>query len=82
MSRRRSKGLEFKVVRMEHPLEYIAEQIRVLAIVESEAHFIKVGRQMLCTHTMPRSSDSALEQAKSGFHGVRVQGANRVSLPN
>ncbi len=45
---------------------------RVFAIVESEAHFVKVGLQMLCANTMPRSHDAALQERECGFYGVRV----------
>lgn len=49
----------------------IAEQVRVMAIVEPERHFVQVGRKMLCRDLMPRSDNAALEQRESGFNAVR-----------
>jgi len=36
------KFLEFKVLGLQHPLESVTKQRRVLAIVEPEAHLVKV----------------------------------------
>ena len=56
----------------------INEQIGLLTAIESEAHFIEVGRKMLCTDIMPRSHDAALEKRECGFYGVGVNVAHDV----
>lgn len=45
----------------------ITEQKQVLAVVESEAHFVEVGVQMLRTNTMARSNDSAIQKRECGL---------------
>src|ERR1035438_8334549 len=67
-----------KVLRLEQPQQCVSEQKRIIAVIESEAHFVEVGLQMLCANTMPRSNDAALEQREGGFHGIRVHVANGV----
>lgn len=42
-----------------------------LATVETERHFVEVGREMLRADTMPRSHDSTLEQRECRFDRVR-----------
>jgi hypothetical protein len=51
----------------------------VLAIVETETHLVQVGLQMLCTGTMARSNDAALQGREWVFaHGrVLMQSAQR-----
>lgn len=56
----------------------IGEEIRILATVEPEHHFVEVSGKMLDAHAMPRSHDSALEERERGFHGVRVNVARNV----
>jgi hypothetical protein len=56
----------------------IPEKIRVLAVIESEAHFVKVGWKMFCTDFMPRSHNPALKKRESRFNGVRVSVAHNV----
>ena len=50
----------------------IAEKIGVFAIVEAEAHFLKVGLEMFCTEFMPATAQTALEQRECGFNGIGV----------
>jgi len=52
----------------------------ILATVETERHFVKVGGQMLCRNLVPRSHDSALQERERRFDRVRVSIANRVFL--
>ena len=42
-----------------------------LAAIESERHFVQIGREMLGANTMPRSHDSTLEKRERGFNRVR-----------
>ncbi len=62
--------LVFEVGRLNHFDKRIAEEIGIFAVVKTEAHFVKIGREMLRRDFMPRAHDAALEQAESGFHGV------------
>jgi hypothetical protein len=78
LSSRRSEFLVFDVLRFQHLEKRIAEQVRVFAVIETEAHFIKVGLQMLCADFMPCSDDAALEQRERALYGVRVYVANGV----
>jgi len=50
----------------------IKEQIGTIPAIETELHFVQVGREMLRAKAMPRSDDAALKQRECGFHGVRV----------
>jgi len=48
------------------------EEKRVrLATVETEGHFVQVGREMLRADAMPRSHDTSLEERECGFDSVR-----------
>src|ERR1019366_6174604 len=67
-----SEFLVFNVICFQHLKKRIAEKVRVFTIVEPEAHFVKVGLQMLCANTMPRSNYAALQQRKRGLYAVRV----------
>ncbi len=69
---------EFKVWRLQHFGERIAEKIRILAVIKSEAHFVKIGGEMLRVHFMPCPNDAALEQREGRFHGVCVNVAVSV----
>ncbi len=60
--------------------ERIAEQVRILTVVEPEAHFVQVGREMLRADFMPRSNNAALEQGKHRFHGVCVNISRYIFL--
>lgn len=50
----------------------IEEQIRVLPAIEPEAHLFKVGCEMFCAESVPRSHNAALKKAESGFDGIGV----------
>src|ERR1035437_1803498 len=65
--------LIFDVLRFQHLEQRVAEKIRVLAVVKTEAHFVKVGLQMLCTNPMPRSDDTAFQQREGELYGICVQ---------
>src|SRR6185312_5622684 len=45
----------------------VQEEIGILAAIETECHFIQIGREMLCADTMPRSDNAALKQRESVF---------------
>ena len=66
------------MLRFQQSQQGVPKEKWVLAIVEPEAHFVKVGLQMLCANTMPRSDDAALEQRKGGVDSVRVNVAVHV----
>src|ERR1035441_10384935 len=79
LHRLRSKGnlggnqlLVLKVLRLQQFQQSIAKQIRVITIVKTEAHFVKVGLQMFCANTMPRSNNAALQQREGGLNTVCV----------
>lgn len=63
---------------LEKPRQGIAKQVRAFAVVKPEAHFVKVGSQMLCANTWPRSNDPALEQRKRRLNRVGVNVAVNV----
>src|ERR1700675_1043118 len=73
-----SELLVFDVGSKNQPHQRIAEKELILAVIETETHFIKVSREMLRRHFMPRSHNAALEQAKSRFDGIGVNVAVRV----
>src|SRR5712692_7455946 len=81
MSRLSRWGSEFfvlDVIRFQHFPERIAKQVRILAIVKSEAHFVEIGREMLRADFTPCSYDAPLEQRKRGFHRICVNIASRI----
>jgi len=73
-----SQILVFEVRSLNHFGERIAEKIRVFAVVEPEAHFVEVSREMLRRDFMPRSHDTALQEAESRFYGIGVNVSMRV----
>jgi len=64
--------LIFQIGRCDELQNRITEKKRVLAIVESEAHFFEVGLKMLGTEFMPATAQTALEKGEGGFNGVGV----------
>lgn len=48
----------------------IHEQIGLIAPIEAERHFLKVGREMLSADVMPRSANAPLEQRERIFYRV------------
>src|SRR5437016_13768633 len=58
----------------------IQEQIRVLPAIETEGHFIQIGRKMLGADLVPCSHDAALQKAESVLHGVRVDVTTNILL--
>ena len=65
---------------MNHFGKSIPEKIRVFTVVESEAHFVEVSREMLRIDFMPRSHDTAFEQGECRLHSVGMNVAVRVLL--
>ena len=47
----------------------------ILAVIEAEAHFIQVGRELLRRTFMPRSHNAPLEQREGRFHGAKARRA-------
>lgn len=54
-----------------HMTQSVEEKRVGLATIESERHFVQIGREMLRADAMPRSDDAALEQRECGFDRVR-----------
>ena len=54
-----------------HMTQGVQEQVRALAAVESESHFVQVGWEMLGADLVPTSNDSALQERECGFDPVR-----------
>jgi len=50
----------------------IQEQVRPLPAIESEAHLLQIGGEMLGADLVPRSHDSSLEKREGRFHSVCV----------
>jgi hypothetical protein len=72
--------LVLKILRVNQLEHGVPKQERVLAIVKTPCHFVKVGWQVLCGDFMPRANDPALEQAEGRFDRVRVNVAVNVDL--
>lgn len=53
-----------------HMTQGVQEQVTILSAIEPEAHFFKVGREMLCANMMPRSANAPLEQRERVFDSV------------
>lgn len=51
----RSEFLILDVLRFDHLEKLVTEWVSVPTVIKSEARFVKVGFQMLCTHMMPRA---------------------------
>lgn len=56
----------------------IEERIRTVPAIEPEFHLFQVGWKMLGGQPMPRSCDTTLEQAESGFNGVGMNVSHDV----
>lgn len=56
----------------------VKEQIGTLPAIKAELHLVQVGRKMLCTDAMPRSNDTALQEAECVFDSVGVNVAVNV----
>lgn len=61
-------------------MDGIAKEELVLAVVESERHFVAVGLEMLRANTMPSTNHAALKQAERRFDGVGMNIAVHVDL--
>src|SRR5580704_140286 len=62
--------LVFEVWRQNQLGKGIAEKELILAVIEAEAHFVQVGREMLRRDFMPCAHDSTFEKAKGRFDCV------------
>src|ERR1700733_5296604 len=54
------------------PRQRIAEQERILALIEAPLKFLKVAIQVFCAHLMVRANDRPLEQRPYALDAVRV----------
>lgn len=61
----------FKIFRMQHLHQRIAEKEFVLAVVKTPCHFLQVGWKMFHGNFMPRSNYAALEQGERRLDCVR-----------
>src|ERR1039458_6088939 len=68
---RSSKLLILKNLRFNEFQQRIAEQVRIVAIIKAERHFLKVGFQMLGTQPVPCPHDTSLKKRESRFNPVR-----------
>src|SRR5262245_37040012 len=50
----------------------IKEQIVTFPAIKPELHLREIGREMLCTDSVPASYDAPLKQRERGFHCVRM----------
>src|ERR1039457_6650159 len=75
-----SKFLILNMVSLKQLEKGIAEKELVLAVIETPAHFVKVGRKMFRRDFMPRSNHAALEQRECRFDRVGINPAVRVPL--
>jgi len=48
----------------------VQEQVRILAPIEAESHFVQVCREMFRTDLMPRSHDAALQERECRFDRI------------
>ena len=72
--------LVFKIRRLQKSEQRIAEQIRVVPIVESKFKLVKVAVEMFHTELMVRADDRTLEQRPRTFNGVCVNIATNPFL--
>jgi hypothetical protein len=63
-----------------HMTQGVQKQIGILPAIETEAHLVEIGCQMLCGDAMPCADDAALQERESRFHGVRVDVSVHVHL--
>jgi hypothetical protein len=75
-----SQFFVFEVVRVNEFQHRIAEQVRVLSVVETPRHFVQVGLQMLRRDLMPRSNNAPLKQRKCGLDRIGVKVSVNVLL--
>lgn len=51
----------------------VAEQERVLSVLESPRHLVEIGLQVLCRNPMPRSDDATLQKREGRLNRIRVE---------
>src|SRR5947207_12509179 len=64
--------LVFKILRVDKTEQGVAEQVRVIPVVESKRELIKVTVKVLNAHLMKRADYRTLEQRKHAFRRVGV----------
>lgn len=80
LRRSRREFLVWKCARVNEFQNRVAEQIRILSVVEAPLKFIEVAVEMLFRNLMERADDGPLEQAERALDGVRVNVAAHVFL--
>jgi hypothetical protein len=63
---------EWQHRRRNHVAQGIEEQIGIVAAIEPERHFFKVGLQVLRAEFVPATAQTTLEQGERGFNGIGV----------
>jgi hypothetical protein len=58
----------------------VAEQERVVAVVEPERELVKVGRKVLAAELVVAADDTAIKEAPHVLNGVRVNVAAYIVL--
>ena len=52
----------------------------MIAAIESERHFVQIGRKMLCADIVPSAHDPALQKRERGFYSVGVHQTGHIFL--
>ena len=58
----------------------VKEQIGIFPAIETERHFLQIGREMLCTDLVPATHNAALKKRESGFDSVCVDVADYITV--
>src|SRR5579859_7551422 len=61
-----------------HMAQSILEQRGTLAAIETENHFVQIGREMLDAHLVPSAYDAAFEKRERAFYGIGVNISDRI----
>src|ERR1700719_453633 len=64
----------------DHMTQGVYKQIGILTPIESKRHFFAVGLKMLCTESMPRTNNAALQKRECGFDGVGIDVALCINV--
>jgi hypothetical protein len=73
--------LERQRLPVDQPQQRVAEEVRVVAVVELKRHFVQVGGQVLRRKLVVAADDGALEQRPDALDRVRVDdAANPLAL--
>lgn len=68
----------FEIGRKQQFDKRIAKKELIAAVVESEAHFVKISREMFRRDFMPRTHNAAFEKRESRFDGIGMNVAVSV----